>query len=234
MSVQNGAKESAKRKLVKNTAYLYILTFSSQAISFLTIPYQTRILGPELYGVVGFIVAAMTIFSLCLNYGFLYSGTQAVAEYREDIEEVSKVYTAIFVIKLLIGLMLLAVPVIVLLFFPESRQYGALVILYYAAYFVAGLLPDYLYRGLEEMKLITVRTVAIRLVAAGLIFLFLKSEQDVYVLPLSLLVGNAGALLACFWYDIRKLKMSFVRIEHWYILEVFRKGAPFLSRALLR
>lgn len=227
MSVQNGAKESAKRKLVKNTAYLYILTFSSQAISFLTIPYQTRILGPELYGVVGFIVAAMTIFSLCLNYGFLYSGTQAVAEYREDIEEVSKVYTAIFVIKLLIGLMLLAVPVIVLLFFPESRQYGALVILYYAAYFVAGLLPDYLYRGLEEMKLITVRTVAIRLVAAGLIFLFLKSEQDVYVLPLSLLVGNAGALLACFWYDIRKLKMSFVRIEHWYILEVFRKGAPF-------
>ena len=77
------------------------------------------------------------------------------------------------------------------------------------------------------MKLITVRTVAIRLVAAGLIFLFLKSEQDVYVLPLSLLVGNAGALLACFWYDIRKLKMSFVRIEHWYILEVFRKGAPF-------
>jgi len=227
LSAKSDHKESAKKRLAKNTIYLYILTFSSQAISLLTIPYQTRILGPELYGVVGFIVAAMTIFSLCLNYGFLYSGTQAVAEHRGDIEEISKVYTAVFAIKLLMGFALLVVPVMVMLLFPESRQHGILVVLYFVAYFIAGLLPDYLYRGLEEMKLITVRTVAIRLLAAGLIFVFLKSEQDVCVLPISLLIGNMGALLACFWYDRCKLRVSFVRIGHQYTVEVFKKGAPF-------
>ena len=61
------ARAKTERRLVANTAYLYALTLSSQAISLLTIPYQTRVLSPETYGIVGFAISIMTVASLFVN-----------------------------------------------------------------------------------------------------------------------------------------------------------------------
>lgn len=111
-----------KKKLIKNTAYLYLLTFSSQAIAILTIPFQTRMLTPEMFGVVGFAVSTMTIMSLILGFGFMYSATQLIAERREDLSEVSRIYSAVFAIKLVLGAFLLIV--LFFLCFVGSDHFG--------------------------------------------------------------------------------------------------------------
>ena len=43
--------------LATNTIMLYVLTLSNYVFSLLTVPYQTRVLGPELYGIIGFAIA---------------------------------------------------------------------------------------------------------------------------------------------------------------------------------
>lgn len=219
--------DAAKKRLAKNTVYLYVLSLSSQFISLLTIPYQTRILSPELFGIIGFITGIMAIIALFFNYGFLYSATETVALNSCNKKEISKTYTAVFICKIFIAIASLLIIFLLVLFSNEMRAYWSLLVLYYIAFALAGFLPDFLYRGLEQMKTITIRTVSIRLLSAALIFLFLKEEADVVVLPVSLLVGNAVALFACFWYDKKKLKISLCRVGVGDVRSTFSKGAPF-------
>ncbi|HBG3382864.1 TPA: oligosaccharide flippase family protein [Clostridioides difficile] len=226
------ARAKTERRLVANTAYLYALTLSSQAISLLTIPYQTRVLSPETYGIVGFAMSAMTVASLFVNYGFLYSATQAVAEHGDDREYLSKIYTSVLLAKCLIGALVGVVVVASTALVPLMRENAAIMITYYVAYVFSVLLPDYLYRGMEQMKVITIRTVAIRVFSSLLIFVFLKSEKDVLVLPLSMLLGNLIALIVCFRYDRKTFGVGLSAIGSGFLVQTLREGLPFfISRA---
>ena len=79
-----------KNKLFENTIMLYMLTFSNYFFSFISVPYQTRILGAEIYGKLGFAVAFMSYFQLFLDFGFLLSATETVALYRNDKIKLSR------------------------------------------------------------------------------------------------------------------------------------------------
>ena len=219
--------DDAKKKLAKNTIYLYALTFSSQLISLLTIPYQTRVLSPDIYGIVSLFIGVMVVVSLVINFGFLYSATEDVALSAADRGALCSIYSAVFCAKGLLAL-LLAVPIFAAAAFVDViRSNASLFFLYYLSYVFGALLPDYLYRGLELMKAITIRTVAIRLFSAVLIFVFLKSPQDVLILPMSLLLGNSGALVACFQYDRKILDIKFCRISAQDIFKTLKRGLPF-------
>lgn len=223
--------DEPKKRLAKNTVYLYALTFSSQIISLLTIPYQTRVLSPDVYGVVSLFVGIMIIASLVINFGFLYSATEDVALHATDEKVLRSVYSSVFWAKLILSLVL-ALPVfLAVLFIDLIRENAVLFLLYYASYVFGALVPDFLYRGLELMKAITIRTVAVRLLAAIMIFAFLRSPEDVLVLPLALLIGNLAALLVCFRYDSSVLKVTFCRVSPQDVAQALKRGMPFfLSR----
>ncbi len=222
-------KSSKKKTLAKNTFFLYAMSLSSQVISLFTVPYQTRILSPELYGTVGFAVSLMLMASLVLNFGFLYSATQRVAENTDDLDYVSKIYTSVFIIKVCLGAIVLVVVLGICSISEAARSNPILFLLYYFAYFLAALLPDFLYRGFERMKVVTIRTVSIRLFAAVSIFVFLKSEQDVLVIPGALLIGNAVALLVCLLTDKRSFGVSFCRVRSSFVWRVFADSIPFFA-----
>ena len=225
-------KEGAKKTLLKNTAYLYALTFSSQLINLCTIPYQTRVLTPELYGIVGFAISLMNIVSLVLNFGFLYSATQAVAEQVQDKTALSRIYTAVAILKTVIGILLVIALIVCSLFIGFLSEHMTLIMLYFLGYFLAALLPDFLYRGIEMMSAITIRTVLVRVLSAALIFVFLKSDADVLVLPMSMVLGNFLALVFCFNFDSKKLGVKFCRVECGFVAATAKEGFPFfISRA---
>ena len=43
--------------------------------------------------------------------------------------------------------------------------------------------PDYMYKGLERMSIITVRTVLIKLFFTAMIFLFLRTKEQYFLVP---------------------------------------------------
>ena len=94
------------RVLFSNTIFLYILTFSSQFFSFLTVPYLTRVLGPSVYGKVGIAVAYMAYVQIILDFGFILSATQKVVENRDDINKLGKILTAVTCVKLTLSTIL--------------------------------------------------------------------------------------------------------------------------------
>ena len=90
------AKINGKRGvLLKNTMMLYILQFSTYFFGFIVVPYETRVLGPVIYGMVGAAMAAMIYFQNVIDFGFILSGTADVALHREDKGYLSRLFTAV-------------------------------------------------------------------------------------------------------------------------------------------
>ena len=154
---------SKKGILLKNTIMLYILQFSTYLLSFIVVPYETRVLGPEFYGKLGVAMSIMVYFQLIIDFGFILSATEDVSRNRDDKDYLRRIFSAVTLSKLV----LTAISFVVLLVLCQliSRWHDDLVfyVLFFAATAVNSLIPDYLYRGLEEMTAITVRTVLIKL-----------------------------------------------------------------------
>ena len=58
-------------KLAKNTFFLYALTAANYLFGLATIPYISRILGPSIFGNLGFAMAFGAYFSLIIDFGFI-------------------------------------------------------------------------------------------------------------------------------------------------------------------
>lgn len=220
-----------KSKLLKNTIYLYLLTFSSQLLNLITIPYQTRVFGPEIYGMVGFAISIMSYIQLVLDFGFILSGTESVSSHENNREYLSEIFSIITFYKIICGIFLIIILFILCQIIPSFKHVSLLILLYSIAYWVNALLPDYIYRGLEQMRYITLRTVLVKLIFTVLIFVFIHNDSDYILLPILLLVGNIIAVFIS-WiniykeFGIRYKKFSFINFKH----EILKSLPFFCSR----
>lgn len=88
-------------------------------------------------------------------------------------------------------------------------------------------MPDYLYRGLEKMTAITVRSVLIKAFFTAAIFAFLKQPGDYYVVPLLNIIGNGAALLGVYIHLYRHLHIRFGRVSRQDVFSRFRSSITF-------
>lgn len=223
--------ENKKKSLFKNTFMLYVLMFSKYILGFITVPYETRVLGPEKYGLIGLATAIITYFQLFVDFGFLLSATEQVSKNREDKKKLSEIFTSVFISKII----LLTVSVIVLsilcLLISSWREHMLFFIVFLFATIMSSLLPDYLYRGMEEMTAITVRTVCVQVFFTLMIFIFVKTPQDYMVYPIIKLIGNTVALLFVFLHLKKTYHIKLIRVKIKKVFLSLKSSAMFfLSR----
>ena len=145
--------------LAWNTLMLYILTFSNYLLSLIVVPYETRVLTEAGYGVLGVAMAIMVYVQLFIDFGFLLSATDEVSRHRTDEKRLNVIMTAVTICKLaLSGVSLLALVVLCAVI-PAWQGRLGIYSLFFIGTMINALLPDYLYRGLEKMSAITIRTV---------------------------------------------------------------------------
>ncbi len=229
MKLPNLAKKD--KLLLGNTVMLYIMQFSTYLFSFITVPYQTRVLGAELYGRIGVAVAIMLYFQLFMDFGFLLSATEDISAHREDKVFVGKKLTSVALIKTAFSIISFAVVFILTLFFEPFRSFRTMYLIYICAYIANGFLPDYFYRGIENMTAITVRTVFVKMFSAGMTFALLRGQEDYLIVPILLLCSNLIAVVWAYVYLVRKLKYRFERVSLPEILQDLKRSSLFfLSR----
>lgn len=206
---------------------LYILTFSNYFLGLIVAPYETRVLGAEVYGLLGAATAVMVYFQLVIDFGFLLSGTQEVALHREDTRRLSRIFTAVTVSKLLLtGISALALVGICALVPAWEGRLGfySLCFLYTA---LNSLLPDYLYRGMEQMSSITVRTVCIKVFFTLGIVLLVKKPEDVWIIPVLTTIGNGGAVLYCFRDVDKRFGVRLCRVSWRDVARIMKQSSVF-------
>ena len=165
-----------------------------------TLPYLTRVLGPQEWGRVAWMQVIVGYFTIVTDWGFSWSGVRKVAALRNDPAAVSECFCAAWAVQwalcagalAALGALALYAP-----FFATFRPYA----LAGAGVIVAGVLfPAWLLIGLERMREVALVQLIVRASAVPLILLFVKTPQDgPRVIAASALTGLAGGALAVVW-----------------------------------
>lgn len=212
---------------MQNTLMLYILTFSNYFLGLIVAPYETRVLGTEGYGVLGAATAVMVYFQLVIDFGFLLSGTQEVALHRDDTQRLSRIFSSITLGKVLLTAVSAVVLVVLCSVLSVWQDRLTFYLLCFAYTALNSFVPDYLYRGMENMSAITVRTVCIKAFFTVGILLFVKGPEDIWLIPVINIVGN-GLAAAYSFYDVnRRFGIRFCRVSVKDVLECMKKSSVF-------
>ncbi len=206
MSLLKKVLDGKRGILLKNTVMLYILQFSTYLLALAVAPYQTRVLGPEVFG--GILEASVSIviyFQFVIDFGFLLSATEEVSRERANRAHLCKVFTSVTYAKLALAACSFVVLVVLCQLIPAWKQKETILILTFLASFINSMIPDFLYRGLEKMSAITIRTVLIKIFFTATIFIFLKKPEDVWIIPVLNIIGNGVAMIFAYIHVIKKL-----------------------------
>lgn len=206
-------KKRKQSSLLENTVMLYILQFTNMFLGLVTVPYQTRVLGVEIFGKLGIAAAVMMYFQLLMDFGFILSAVAKISTHRDDPKMLSKILSCVIWAKaFFFAVSLFIVEVFIAPTLPDNTM-RLMYLLYLLSVATGSFLPDYMYRGLEKMSIITLRTVMIKLFFTVMIFLFLKTKDQYYMVPMFTAIGNAGAIAAVYWHLFRKMKIRFCRVS---------------------
>ena len=196
---------SRSNRIVQNTAMLYIMNIAKLIFPLVTQAYLARVLDPE----GGFAVytyvrsSVMTYVQLVIDFGFLLSATRAIAQVREDREQVGRIVGHVMVGKGILSLAALAVLAVLSLFIPLLGGNPAYTALSFVQAVTTIFLVDFLFHGLERMHVITIRYFITRVITVALTFLLIKDDGDLLLIPLLEIIGNLAAIVWV-WRDIRR------------------------------
>lgn len=212
-------RENNDEVFYKNTAMLYLMTLATYVFPLITLPYLTRVLEPQYYGIITYMTATMSYFQTFVDFGFNFSATKKISQHRNDLQYVAEVVASTIEGKFILVLISLAVYTTLVPFIEILRTNILLGYLYFLSVAVSIFLLDFLYRGIEKMEIITLRYVASKTVSTVLTFVFVRSKEDLIFVPILSIAGTLTAVILT-WIHVKriiKLKTVFVPIKKAWI-----------------
>lgn len=223
---------SSNKTILENFASLSILNALNMALPLVSVPYLIATIGSANYGAYSISYTILQYALLVGSFGFGYTTTKEIAQHRDDIRYVSRVFYSTIAARFLLSLIASSVLLfVVILLFPK---YLLLYLLGLGIVFGDILNPVWLFQGMENMKYMTIVNAISKIVFTLLIFIFIKDPDDfVYVT----LLNSAGFLVAgiiSFILAIRIFNIQYVRIK---VGDIFRQikeaSIVFLSSAFV-
>ncbi len=169
---------SNQKSLKKNFVLNALLTISSIIFPFITYPYVSRVLGPTGLGKIEFACSNISYFSLLAQLGIPTYGVKACATVRDNKLELARTVYELMLINLVMTLIAYACLVPTLIFVPQIRNEKLLHIVISSTLLFNAIGIEYLYKGLEQYRYITIRSIAFKFVAFISMFLLVRAKQD--------------------------------------------------------
>lgn len=148
-----------------------------------TFPYLVRVLGVDQYGILSLSLAVTSYFVLITDYGFNLSATRQVSIYRDNPKKINEIFASVLIIKLILMVACFFLMVFLIISIEKFSQIQNLLFLSFGMVFGQILFPIWLFQGMEKMKYITYLSVIAKLIFTIGIFIFVKGESDIWLVP---------------------------------------------------
>jgi polysaccharide transporter, PST family len=180
-----------RSRFVENLTALFGVQIANYVIPLITIPYLTRVLKPEGWGNMAFVQSLGLILVTVMEYGFTLSAARDVAIHRDNPQFLKEQIGAVTVAKLFLLVIAAAIALIAFESVPFLRNHPAM--------FLAGLIwaiaqgssPQWLYQGLENMRISSLIDVCWKACGIAALFLFVKNSAGA---PLALAIYAAASV----------------------------------------
>lgn len=203
-------KKNTNRIFYKNTAMLYMMTLATYIFPLITLPYLTRVLEPDYYGIITYMTATVSYFQIFIDFGFNFSATKKISQNRENKQYVAKVISSTIRAKFILVIISFAAFSLLIPFITILKDNIFLAYLYFLSAAISIFLLDFLYRGIEKMEIITLRYVSAKLVSTGLTFVLVSSKEDLIFVPILNILGSLFAIILT-WIHVKKsLKLKII------------------------
>ena len=207
-------KGGTSKTLIKNTTMLYIMNITKIVLPLVTLPYLTRVLSKNCYGVVSSVNKVMQSMQVVVDFGFLLSATKDVVNCKNDKKNLSYIIGDTLLAKLILVFLSFVALIIMICAIPILRLHALYTILSFVVVAMTCFLMDFVFRGLEEMHVITIRYVLMRSIATILIFVFVKNDTDMIWIPVLDIIGSFFAIILVI-IELRKrdIRICFTSIK---------------------
>lgn len=175
---QGGLSGLLKHPLVKNALLLYVVQFSSYLFPLATLPFLSRVLHPEKFGLIVFSQAFVWYFLTLSDYGFALTATRKVAAHRDQPEELSRIFSSVMGAKLLLMGVGFALMQGIVFSAPKLRPYALLFTITYLNVVGNVIFPVWFFQGLQLLKHVALRDFIAKLSSMVLLFLIVRKESD--------------------------------------------------------
>lgn len=226
MDISNESRERY-RPFRRNLAFQYALQVARYLFPFITLPYLTRVLGPDEYSVRAYVLAAMSFMQVFLDYGFNSYGAKVVAENRESRYRIRIETTCISLLRAqlcIVGAVMLAAIVPLISIVAENWVY---VVIAYVGVCFKATMPDFIFQGLEDMGIITKRFVLSQSVAVILILTLVRGPQSLLLIPVFEGLASFIAFVWSWANIMRTRRISYIRVRRSQLWATFKSSTVF-------
>lgn len=192
----------------KNIFFNLLLTFSNIFFPFITFPYISRVLGPEYLGRINFASAFMDYFIILGNIGISLYGIREIAACNNDKEKLNKTFSEIFTINNIATLIATVLYIILVFSLEDLRDDWLLFLLLGLSLYSNPLGVAWFFTGIENFRVVSIRTIVIRIISLIAMFIFVKNYNDYIIYAAIIGGGTFTGNLVQFIYSRKFVKYS--------------------------
>ncbi len=182
-------------KLGKNAVSLFLIQGANYVLPLLLIPYLSRTLGSELYGVVFFGIAIVQFSLTITDYGFSISMPYFIAKSQNNFSRISSIVNSAIIFKIIL---VVFVFFIISIYFLLDSKYDS-----YKLYFILLSLPIvgqtfqpiWFFQGIEKMDRIMVYSIFAKITYLVVTLIVVKQESDYWLVAVTNGVAQIAAAL---------------------------------------
>lgn len=200
----------AVKTVMSNFMSLSSIQVLVHLVTLILLPFVTRALGIEKFGVISFAINFVTFFQFATAYGFNNTAVRTASIERDNQDALNKLFSAVTTAKIFLALIFSVLYFSIVLLVPHAQfsSYFHIYLILYLYIVGEALFPMWLFMGLERMKFLGIMNFISRISILAATILFVKEPKD-YILYgglttiTFLLNGFAGTFLAITKFHIR-------------------------------
>lgn len=182
-------------KVLKNTIMLYIMNIAKMVFPLLTLPYLTRVLSSDMYGLVSYVKNCMIYIQLLIDFGFIFSSVKDIVKANGNKEKIGYIVGNTFFSKFILSIISFLILITMCFSINILQLNIKYVFLSFTAVATTIFLADFLFRGIEKMEYITIIYLISKGVAVILTFLLIKNDGDILYIPLLDIITNVISIV---------------------------------------
>jgi polysaccharide transporter, PST family len=228
MKAQYGRLKSHPR-LLRDIASVYGVQMASYVFPLVTVPYLSRVLGPEMWGLVAMAMAFGMYGHLIVEYGFIYSASRELAGV-EDRNKIEEVVAGVTGAKAILSAVVVVLAYAASFSIPLFSRHPLLLWTAVISELLKAALPNYYFYGMQRVATGSLLEISARAASVLGIFFLVRRPEDAWLYFALQAAGALAALVVGHWIIYSQYSLRVPRIGE--SIRMLREGgAMFLFRS---
>jgi len=200
------------KNFAKNAASLYAVQLSQFILPLLVLPYLTRVLGPDAFGLFIFAQAYGLFLAVFIEYGFNMSGTRSIIQQVDEGGRLQKIYG---VVGAQISLLIIVLPLSLLVVYlvPQLRENFLLLMMGTLLGVTVGLRNYWYFLSIEKLLIPAITSVFISALYITGVFVLVKGPNDIPVLLSVQITTQFIGLIILYSIMMKQVGVAAIRIK---------------------